>query len=142
MINRLEDDIEKMCVLTNFDVVDANNLLEINAHKDKEGRPHLFVYKMDCEHKLSQWRVHLEKIYYGFSNDKDWIGKIDDFERIYHIDFFMLVSFIYMMIPDTAQDKDILATVKVASTILKTGEMDKARIAGLKKPDSSASIAL
>lgn len=141
MVNRLEDDVEKMCALCNFDIRDATNLLEINAHKDKEGRPHLFVYKTDCEHKLSQWRVRLEKIYYSFLVDTDWVSRIDKFERVYHIDFFMLVSFMYMMVPDTAQDKDITTTVKIASTLLKTSEIDKARIAGL-KPDSSANTAL
>lgn len=107
---------------------DMDNL-NLGSYKDPDRNVHSFFYKEDGSDPAVT-RNQLVKIYEAYYKDNPlsmyWRTKIDQFENTFRVDFFTLLSYIYLYVSDNGKDEKLIQTTSGACTILTRDPEDPA----------------
>lgn len=118
MINRVQTEMKLLSLLCGSKEPEPS-LIDVGSWKDEENNIHTFVYSL-TDGDVGQIKFHLGKIYGTFVSDEMtknfWKELIDNFEVKHDIDFFMLISFIYMT--NQCSDRSIKCMGQIAHVLM------------------------
>lgn len=124
MLNWTERKITKLDKLIGKNDPTDLTKIEIASYKDAEGNLHPFIYDVNDE-ELTHLKIHLDRLYRVFIDDKFtsnlWSKLISNFENVFDIEFFELISYVYMLNIEVAE-RDVTTFSQVVKALIYTSD--------------------